>query len=194
MNDGLYSMWTKDRKTELRFSFPEVAPSQAALAINYARFTHNETGANEYALALTTEATADPSTGGNFYVAQYGILCEAEPNTVTIWRVRDKHGTSLYERIPRMNTGVAFFVPDSLVPNAENPVAPPFSREYLVTVPRPPLPRAPIPTKKTAENTNQWCLRWEEEDVGEGVGKDGSTIEERQILVGAGFEAGGAFD
>jgi hypothetical protein len=168
------------------------------------RFTHREDGVNVYGLALTTVSTADPSTGGNFYVAQYGILCEAEGNTATLWRVNDYHGTSLYERIPRQNSGVALFVPTSLIPNADHHTAPHnFTHADLVDVERPPAKRCTIP-RRTTEAVNRYYVRErtpeeevkeaEVEEVGEveeveeeEIGHDSSTAAYRQFLEGMAY-------
>jgi hypothetical protein len=168
------------------------------------RFTHREDGVNVYGLALTTVSTADPSTGGNFYVAQYGILSEAEGNTATVWRVNDYHGTSLYERIPRQNSGVALFVPTSLIPNADHHPAPHnFTHADLVDVERPPAKRCTIP-RRTTEAVNRYYVRErtpeeevneqaEVEEVGEAkeedekTGHDGSTAVDRQFLEGTAY-------
>ncbi|EXJ59979.1 hypothetical protein A1O7_04127 [Cladophialophora yegresii CBS 114405] len=163
LDDGLYSVWSKDRATEWRFRFDEAAPPQGAMSMNYARFTHREDGVNVYGLALTTVSTADPSTGGNFYVAQYGILSVAEGNTATVWRVNDYHGTSLYERIPRQNSGVALFVPTSLIPNSDQPAPHNFTRADLAAVERPPPTKrgAAINSRRTTEGVNEYYVRGE---------------------------------
>lgn len=75
----------------------QLPPPSGLSAKNYARFTHNERNGNEWFVAVTCLAADDPSIGGNFYNASYGIMMEAASNTVSCFRTRDYHGTTLYE-------------------------------------------------------------------------------------------------
>ena len=195
LKEGLFSLWTEDGQKEYRFSSLEAAPTRGGCAMNYCRFCHNETGKNEYGLAITTVSTALPHRGGNFFVAQYGILSEAEENAVTCWRVRDYHGTTLYQRVPRQNSGVAFFVPISQAPDVGN--AAPFTHNELANTKRPPF-RGGRRKGGSVPAQNEWWLREptpekETEDAGASdsreeveddvlIGEDGSTAMERMVL------------
>ncbi|KAL8729857.1 MAG: hypothetical protein Q9181_004853 [Wetmoreana brouardii] len=80
----------------------EFAPAAALPGENYARFCHNESNANELVMSLTTSRSV-PSTseeGGHFYVASYGIKIRSAPDTLTAWKARDYHGTTLQHTTP----------------------------------------------------------------------------------------------
>lgn len=177
------------------------------LTSSLVRFCHNETGRSAYAVALTTVSTAKPSTGGNFFVAQYGILSLAEVNTVTAWRVHDYHGTSLYHLTPRQNSGVAFFVPTSLIPNVAP--EPKFTFEQILNTPRPPLRQRVGPDGNVGHVNRHW-LRGDtpepESDAAEGsrdvqanaasdaIAEDGATAAEVEMLELGGEELGELYE
>lgn len=190
--EGLFSLFTKDQGYEYRFSNLEAGPPRGGCAMNYTRFCHNESGQNIYGIALTTVCTALPHRGGNFYVAQYGILMEAEKNTVSCWRVNDYHGTSLYERSPRQNCGIAFFVPKFQQPDtAESKL--PFTFEEIANVDRKAYERKET-GRISKETRNEYCLRdqspetetedseVEGDEEKEKLGEDGSNAVERSLL------------
>ena len=160
--DGLASIWSKDQSKEYRFSLAEAAPPRGACAMNYARFCHNEGGANKWIVALTTTSTADPKNGGNFHLAQYGVLSEAEGNTITCWRVKDHHGTTLYRHEARQNCGVALYIPPKLKPLAGNATGETYTRDEIARVPRPSRIRDPKSHETTglkAEHVNKLAVR-----------------------------------
>lgn len=66
------------------------------------RRIHRETRQpHRYALALTTSRNVTKRNwGGDFILADYGILVEADTNTLMEWEVSDWHGTSLPDMDP----------------------------------------------------------------------------------------------
>ncbi|KAJ9604124.1 hypothetical protein H2200_011647 [Cladophialophora chaetospira] len=160
-------------------------------------FPHTETGGNTYVCALTTISTADPATGGNFFNAQYGILSLAEEDTITVWRVGDNHGTSLYHLIPRQNTGVAFFISANLKEEKEHS-EPKYTLGQILNTKRPDPPVFSARRKRIAEHVSAWYLYEEpvaktDQDFadaaditkpagGEELGPDGATFAENELL------------
>lgn len=90
-------------------------------------------------------------------MAQYGILSEQEADTITLWRVKDFHGTSLYPRAPsRQTSGLAFVIPPGL--KKLDSVGPPdFTLEEIRATPRPKVAfsKQQNKGKKMAEHVNR---------------------------------------
>lgn len=65
------------------------------------RATHREDHPHAYAAQWTVSRTPNITEGGNFYFAHYGVRVQQAPNTLTVWKPSEPHGTSLPAIDPR---------------------------------------------------------------------------------------------
>ena len=63
--------------------------------IAFPRFIHKERSPHQYAISWTTCRECDQGVGANFYISAYGIKVCSAADTITVWRPKDYHGTSL---------------------------------------------------------------------------------------------------